>query len=445
MSTPIKKRVIDRYAVLSVVLAKQRAGLSLRRAISETTKLPFDGFDGGPLSLSCRTIYRWFSAFKRAGLIGITPRSRSPNGISKVLPARFTEFMVQEKKIDTDASIPDIIMRAEIKGVIAKGQVKRSTAWRAARKLNLPIFCDKRPKNEDMRRFAHPHRMMMILCDGKHFRAGAKKRKRVVLFYLDDSTRKVITAVVGKSETARLFLRGLFTVIEKAGIMDGLYLDRGSGFTAKMAFIICARLGVALIHGRARYPPGRGKIEKFNQTCLNDLLRGIAQDPLVDPDCRALEHRINHYLSALYNPRPHEGIGLVSPDEKWFGDTRPLRLPSDMKMIESLFVVSWQRHVSRDNVVMMNGVGYEVPAGYAGRRIEVYHHVVAHRITIIHQGRHMTLLPVDLAANARSERRRRVEKEEPLGPGPIKTAAQLLYERDHKTIVTEGGDYFEKD
>lgn len=443
MPEPLKNRVLNRYAVLSVVLAKQATGMSLGRAIAETTKLPFDTLTGLPLRLSRRTIYRWFSAFKRTGLVGITPSSRSSNAISQVLPSSFIDFMVQEKKIDADASIPDIIMRAEIKNIIAKGQVKRSTAWRAIRKLNLPIFCDKRPKNEDMRRFAYPHRMMMVLCDGKHFRVGPKHRKRVVLFYLDDSTRKVITAVVGKSETAWLFLQGLFAVIEKVGLMDGLYLDRGSGFTAKMAYIICARLGISLIHGRARYPQGRGKIEKFNQTCLNDLLRAIARDPLVDPDCKALEHRINHYLSALYNLRPHEGIDLVSPDERWFSDTRPLRLPSDMKTMESHFVVSWQRHVSRDNIVMMNRIGYEMPPGYAGRRVEVYNHILERRITVIHDGQHIKLLPVDLAANARSQRRRRVEKEEPPGSGPIKTAAQLLYERDHKTIVTSSGDYFE--
>jgi hypothetical protein len=251
--------------------------------------------------------------------------------------------------------------------------------------------------------------------------------------------------VVGKSENPRLFLRGLFSVIETAGIMDGIYLDRGPGFKAKISFTICARIGTALILGRARYPPGHGKIERFNQTCLNDLLRGIAQDPLIDPDCRSLEHRINHYITNMYNHRLHEGIEGLSPEVKWSADTRPLRIPSDMRLLESHFVITSRRKVSRDNVVMVRGVGYEMPAGYDGRKVDVYDHTLEHRLTVIHEGKHVRLLPVDLAANARAERRRRVEKERPAGPGPIKTAAQLLYERDHKTIVTTGGDYYEMD
>lgn len=440
MSLPLNNRVIDRYAVLSVVFSKQAIGQSLSRAIAETTKLPFYTVNGDAMALSQRTIYRWFSAFKLTNITGITPVARSSNVISRVLPKSFIDFMIQEKTIDTDASIPDIILRAEIKGITSKGQVKRGSAWRAARRLNLPIFSDKRPKGEDMRRFAHPHRMNMVLCDGKHFRAGPTHRKRVVLFYIDDCSRKVIGAVVGKSENVRLFLRGLFSVLEMAGLIDGIYLDRGPGFRAKIAFTICARIGFPLILGRARYPPGHGKIEKFNQTCLNDLLRGIAQDPLIDPDCKSLEYRINHYITAMYNLRPHEGIEGLTPDFKWSSDTRPLRIPGDMRLLESHFVVTSRRKVSRDNVVMVRGIGYEMPAGYDGRKVDVYDHTLERRLTVIHEGKHVRILPVDLAANARAERRRRVEKERPAGPGPIKTAAQLLYERDHKTIVTSGGD-----
>lgn len=445
MSRPLKNRVLDRYAVLSVVFSKQAMGMSLREAIVEATKLQFYSAAGNPIRLSSRAIYRWFSDFKRSGLAGITPRPRFPKAISRTLSAEFIAFMVNEKRVDTDASIPDIIRRSEIKGIAKAGQVSRSTAWRAARKANLPIFSDKRPKGEDMRRFAHANRMVMILCDGKHFRAGAKKRKRVVFFYIDDCSRKVITAVVGKSETARLFLRGLYKVIETAGMMDTLYLDRGSGFTAKVALTICARLGISLIHGRARYPPGRGKIERFNQTCLNDLLRSIAQDPAADSDCRALEYRINHYISQDYNLRQHEGIGGLSPENKWMSDSRPLRLPSDIKLLEGHFIVSTQRQVSRDNVVMVKSTGFEMPSGYAGLRVEVFNHILENRFSVLHEGKHVMILPVDLKANARAERRRRVEKEMPPPPGPVKTAAQLLFDRDHKTIVTSGGDYYDKD
>lgn len=445
MTSSLKNRVIDRYAVLSVVFSKQALGLGLREAIAEVTKLQFYSVAGDPMRVSSRSIYRWISAYKSEGLAGITPRSRISEKIKPVLPSAFIDFLANEKKIDSDASIPDIIRRAEIKRIIEVGTVSRSTVWRAARKLNLPIFADKRPKDEDMRRFAHPNRMVMVLCDGKHFRAGSKKRKRVVFFYLDDCSRRVITAVVGKSETVKLFLRGLYAVTENSGLMDSIYLDRGPGFKAKAASTICARLGINYIQGRARYPPGHGKIERFNQTCLGDLLRSIALDPACDPDCKALEYRINHYLSQYYNLRAHEGIEGLTPEAKWAGDSRPLRFPSDRTVLTNHFVITTSRRVSRDNVVMIKGTGFEMPSGYAGLMVEVFHWMLEDRHTVLHEGKHVTILAVDLHANARAERRRRVEKNDPPPPGPIKTAAQLLFERDHQTIVTPGGDYYDKE
>jgi len=46
----------------------------------------------------------------------------------------------------------------------------------------------------------------MVLADGKHFRAGAKRLRRVALFFLDDSTRYGLEVVVGTAESAPLFL-----------------------------------------------------------------------------------------------------------------------------------------------------------------------------------------------------------------------------------------------
>jgi hypothetical protein len=40
--------------------------------------------------------------------------------------------------------------------------------------------------------------MQMVLCDGKHFRAGAARLRRVALFFLDDATRMGLHVVVGK-------------------------------------------------------------------------------------------------------------------------------------------------------------------------------------------------------------------------------------------------------
>jgi transposase InsO family protein len=150
--------------------------------------------------------------------------------------------------------------------------------------------------------------MELVLSDGKHFRAGAARSRRVAFFFLDDATRLGLHVVVGTSESAALFLRGFHAVLRDYGRMGIVYLDHGPGFIANAVAEVCRRLELALIHGRSSYPEGHGKVEKFNQTVLAAVLRAYDGRADVDDDCKALEIRLTHWLRQTYNHTPHESL-----------------------------------------------------------------------------------------------------------------------------------------
>ncbi len=440
-----EKRAIDRFAAVSAVACRVTGGMSLGRAIAEVTKLPFFGLNGHPLAMSRASLYRWCHHFRTKKFDGLMDKERPKEAVSRVLPPAFVDFMVHEKDVDPDASLPEIIRRAEIDEVIAKNSLSRSSVWRTAKRLNLPIFAEKDSRYDDQRRFEHEHRMRIVLCDGKHFRVGATQVKRVVFTYLDDATRKVLAAVVGPAEDRALFLRGLMKVIRRAGLMEGIYLDRGPGFRAHDSALVCGRLGIALILGRARYPPGHGKIEKFNQTCGNDLLRGLSNDLTLDPSCEGLALRIEHYHTHLYNPREHGSLGRLSPDERWDQDEHELSTVTDLRKVEDHFIVTESRKVSRDNIVLLDSRPYEMPVGYRGRNVQVFRHFLEDRFTVLHEGRHLTLHQVDLHANARDHRARREAGKEKMPTQKIRTAAQRAFDKDHASVVSPDGDFYDQE
>jgi hypothetical protein len=47
--------------------------------------------------------------------------------------------------------------------------VDRTAVWCACVRLGLPLLRVPARQEADQRRFAYPHRMMMVLADGKHF------------------------------------------------------------------------------------------------------------------------------------------------------------------------------------------------------------------------------------------------------------------------------------
>jgi hypothetical protein len=281
--------------------------------------------------------------------------------------------------------------------------------------------------------------MMMVLCDGKHFRAGPWRRKRVAFFFLDDATRMGLEVVVGTSECTELFARGLYLLVRRWGIADMLYLDRGPGFIAADSARLCRQCSILPVLGQARCPQCHGKIEKFNQYAKHNLLRGIT-DPGVDDRPEALELRARHFLLEQYNHRPHEALGGQSPAQRWAADERELRTLGSQADLEQRFLLTDKRSVSLDNVLSCDGVAYELPRGYAGSSIVIYRSVLQQTVSILHEGRLLALHPVDLAANASARRGAgRPSEQEPSTP-PVLSAARLAFERDLSPVTdAEGG------
>jgi hypothetical protein len=232
-------------------------------------------------------------------------------------------------------------------------------------------------------------------------------------------------------------------MVMRHGLMDALYLDRGPGFIADDTFAVLGQLRRPLIHGARRYPQGHGKIERFNQTADADVLRSLDDHPDVDPSCAALTLRLRHYLQR-YNDRPHESLDGACPRARWQADPRALRFPQDEATLREAFVVTEQRTVSSDHVIQFEGTDYEAPMGLAREKVLVRRQLLTGALSVLHDGRLVTLHPVDLARNARDRRGPRAARALP-EQGPVKTAATLAYERDFAPVVDSDGGFSDKE
>lgn len=448
---PLTPEALFRYQVVCQVRARTLGGEGLASAVSAVAATPQLYLRGGdPRGVSVRSAYRWTAAYEAGGLAALETAVRAETA-SRVLPAELLSFARAEKALDAHASVPELLRRARERGIVPGDLViDRSTLWRACRRLGVPLRRVHAQRDTDMRRFAYPHRMMMILADGKHFRAGPRFTRRVAIFFLDDATRHALDVTVGTSESTDVFLRGLHLVVRRFGLMDVTFLDNGAGFVSGDTLRVVAALPSLLIHGTKAYPEGHGKIERFNQTALHQLLRSLSGAPDVDDDCGALELRLRHFLHRQYNLRPHESLDGQTPAARWDADERPLRFHAGGEdELRAKFVVTEERSVSKDNVLPFDGVDYEVPRGHAGERLLVHHQLLDHTVLVQHEGRFVRLHPVDLAANAVA-RRARVGAPpgtlipapgEPGGLPPARSAATLAFERDFGPLVGPDGGF----
>lgn len=446
MPQPPSAEALFRFQVISDVLSRVLRGEVRADAIEAAAGQPFVTDNGKPRTVGVRTIYRWLNAYEKRDLTKLEPASRKRTKTSVVLSQKLLDFVAAQKKEDIAASLPEILRRAKELGIIGVTEdVDRTTLYRACRRMAVPVVRRAKAKIRDSRRFAYPHRMQMILCDGKHFRAGAKRAKRVAMFFLDDKSRLGLHVVVGKAESKLLFLRGLFEMIQQHGIPEIAYLDHGVGYTANDTLAVMAKLPSLLIHGEVGYPEGRGKIERFNRTALAAVLRNLDGRADIDPDCTALELRLRHWLRQTYNHTGHDSLpDKYTPWQCFSADPKPLNLPANLDALRQCFVLEIQRKVGNDHILSVDNVKYEAPRGLAGSTIRVWRHVLDGAISVLHpdgSGRLVRLQAVDLAANARDRGPLPTSVADEAVSIPVKSAADLAFDRDFRAIVDVDGGF----
>ena len=436
---------LRRYSVVAQVEALILGGWHTSAAVREVATRDHVHLDGRPLHISVRTIQRWRVAYAEGGMAALEPKSRTRTETSQTLSPTLVSFLRTEKKRDPRASVPELLRRARARGIVPQDlPVDRTTVWRACRRMGLVTRAQPSKREGDMRRWQYPQRMQCVLCDGKHFRAGGTRQRRVALFYLDDATRYGLDVIVGPSESTHLFLHGLYGLIRQHGLPDLLYLDQGSGFTSDDTLaVVEGGLGAWLIHGRARYPQGHGVVERFNRTAHDQALRGLDGAADVDPDYPALALRLRHYLQR-YNDTPHETLGGDTPKQRW-EQGRPLRFPDDEDDLYRRFVVRQPRKVSTDHVIKMDGRLWEAPRGLGDAWVEVVRHVLDGRLWVLHEGRMVELAELDPTANA-TNRRAAGDADRPVASeGVPTTAADLAFAQDFRPLVDPEGGFPEPD
>ena len=248
------------------------------------------------------------------------------------------------------------------------------------------------------------------------------RRKTYPIALLDDAAGVVPYAAFTFSETAAAFLGVLRQGLVRRGLPVRLYVDNGSTFRSRQLALVCAKLGIALIHGRPYQPAGRGKIERFFRTVRGwlGILPGEATAGL-EPLNRALWA----WVEGDYHTRPHRGIEGRSPLEQWALSAEQVRYPDPGLDLEELFLFEARRRVMKDRTVSLHGHLTEVDALLVGQTVTLRYDPdapSARPLKVRHDGRPAgTATVLDAYANTAVKRQRytdRIRPEEPVEEAP---------------------------
>ncbi len=361
------------------------------------------------------TLRDWLRDYRVGGFEALKPKKRIDAGHPRALAPAVAERLLQIKEQDPDLSIRLIIKQIREERLIGtKQHLPRSTVHRLFKQHGLSSRCVTQAQGggEDRRRFAYPYAGQLWMSDVMHGPAivndARRKQKTYLIAFLDDATRVIPHAEFAFAENTRAFLPVFKQALLRRGIPERLFVDHGANYRSHQFAVICAKLGVALIHARPFQPQAKGKIERFFRTCRAQLIARLTEQDTASLE--ALNRRLAGWIEGEYHDTPHRGLEQQTPLERWSRTGERLRYPDPTLDLDDLFLFEEQRTVHNDRTVSLHGRVYEVDATLVGQRVTLRYDPARPEapVQIVHQGQLIEQArQVDLYANCHVKRQRR--------------------------------------
>lgn len=339
-------------------LEKDKMLRRMAEACSKTHTFP----DGSYRKVSKTTLRRWIKSYLSGGFNALFPLTRSDKNQVRIVKKEIVDLAVALKKEAPKRSsktIADIIERTQ--GVLLSERTVRrhlSKAGATAKEIT--------GKTKVFGRFEKEAPNELWIGDALH---GPKvivdgKLKKAHLFaFIDDYSRLIPHGEFFADETLPRLERTLRVAIEKRGLPNAIYVDRGAVFISKQFDGICARLGIKRILASPGEPAGRGKIERVFRTIRGQFLPEVKVSGI--KTLEKLNEAFIAFLEVSYHRRVHSETHM-SPIERFLEADI---VKPDPATLTDAFARYDERLVNKCAQVSLEGNKYEVDPLLVGKKV----------------------------------------------------------------------------
>ena len=320
--------------------------------------------------VAVETLRHWLKDYRRGGFDALLPKGRADRGRARVIPQTVADALISLKEEQPHLSIPQLISAVRQSAAAESLVMPPSTIHRLLSRAGL-MRKTAPDAHQYRRRFAFAHAGQLWMSDVMHGPSvavpGRGRRKSYLIAFIDDATRVIPYCAFALSENTQAFLPVFKQALMRRGIPQRLYVDNGANYRSQHLALVCAKLGVALIHARPYQPQGKGKQERWFRT-----VRAQFVSRLTNADTDSLEmlnRRLWAWVEGEYHQSPHRGIEDQTPLDRWAMSAAQVRLPGPSLDLDALFLFETKRRVQRDRTVSLNGTLFEVDAALIGHTV----------------------------------------------------------------------------
>lgn len=354
------------------------------------------------------TLRTWLRLYRRGGFEALKPKPRKDAGDSRALPHEVKDLLVSIKEDNSELSVQLVIKEAlATKKVPEHVMLAPTTVHRLLSRAGLmrKEADDGGASSGDRRRFAFEKAGELWMSDVMHgpavMVAGRQKRKTYLIAFIDDATRVVPFAAFALSENTAAFLPVLKLAIMRRGVPKRLFVDNGAAYRSHHLALVCAKLGITLIHARPYAPQSKGKQERWFRTVRMQLLTRLTEGDT--SSLEALNRKLWAYVEGEYHQAPHRGLDGETPLDRWAKRADEVKYLDGKVDLDDFFLTEARRKVAKDRTVSLNGLVYEVDATLVGETVTLRFEAgpaQPRTVRVFHEGAHVhDAKVVDVYAN----------------------------------------------
>lgn len=358
-----------RHQIISPVLLERNA--AQMAYFRQAAEREYDVPGRGPKRFTPTTMKAWLYRYRRNGLPGLLPKTRSDTGSFRKLTPDIKQAIEKLRGEHLDLSCVRFYDRCLKTGILGDQNICLETLRRFLKSKNLYHTRTVIPR----KRFEMSYFGELWTCDFMHgpqvldSPESKRRKKAILLAIIDDHSRLIVGSRFGLLENTQLIEQVFKDALLAHGICDRLYCDNGPSFSSQYLSRVCGHLGIGLVHSKPYDSPSRGKIERFFRTVREGFLVDIKDTD--SWDLKSLNDAFARWLREHYHHQMHHGIDARPIDRYQISIRNYPRKRIDEEALDEFFLVALERTVNRDATVSLHGICYEVPPQYIGQRIEI--------------------------------------------------------------------------
>lgn len=367
---------LARFGLISRIQELLRQPVPLKVALETVASSAVLEIEGATEPVARRTLEDWWYAYQHGGFAALHPKARSDRGVPRALTPEQERHIVEGVKAHPGIGVkvlyrqwkeqdPQLPALSAIYRALQRHSLdQRSRRYLVRQAISGPTKAFEAPWVNEL--------WMVDFSPGPFLSVPGQKKALATQLcaILDDHSRVVPHAAYYLAADTRCFHQSFKQAIQRRGIPRKLYTDQGRPFTNDHTRVICANLGLRLLHAKPYHAWSKGKVERFFLTLQSDFEASLRLPGKAPGTLEELNARLADWLQTVYHVRRHEGIGM-SPNERFAQGSRQVRALDPHLDLDRLFYAQRYRVVRKDGTVRIENQLYEVDLALRGLEVRL--------------------------------------------------------------------------